>query len=250
MRHRSIQFSKYEERGAYHWAACERGSSSYSPPDEARYEVLVTRIESATNVLDVGCGDGYLMGRVSPLCDAVFGIDSESAAVTIAQEKLRSHANCKLVMASCYELPFGGERFDLVLLADVIEHLESPETCLQELSRVLTRDGTLLLTTPNWWPDVVWDAKHHVKEYKPEELAALLKPWFAKVKLSFFGPAIWWRIRKRLGKAFLRVFARHLYNPFLGQGTDPDNFAGILAVCQQPRIESTERSPHNPRGLI
>ncbi len=245
MRHRSIEFSKYEEMGAYHWAACERGSRNYSPPDEARYEVLVKRIEGATNVLDVGCGDGYLMARVGPLCDTVVGIDSEPAAINIARQKLGGHANCTPLLASCYELPFGGERFDLVLLAEVIEHLESPESCLQEIRRVLTRDGTLLLTTPNWWPNVVWDAKHHIKEYKPEELAALLTPWFSKVTLSFFGPAIWWWIRKRLGKVFVRIFARHFYNPFLAEGIDPGRFTGMLAVCQQPRSGPAEMSPQS-----
>lgn len=242
MRHRSIQFSKYEELGAYHWAACNRGSRDYSPPDEARYKVLVKRIERATNVLDVGCGDGYLMGLVSSLCHTVVGIDSQPAAVALAVDKLRNNANCTALMASCYELPFGGGRFDLVLLADVIEHLESPEICLQEIRRVLTPDGTLLLTTPNWWPNLVWDAKHHVKEYKPEELAALLMPWFPKVTLSFFGPAIWWWIRKRLGKVFIRIFARYIYNPFLGEGLDPRKFTGMLAVCQQTQNRSAETS--------
>jgi SAM-dependent methyltransferase len=238
MTRRSAPFRKYDEMGAYHWAKCQRGSRWYSPPDEARYSLIAGRVRSAKSVLDLGCGDGYLTALAGRRAEKVVGIDAERSAVAIAAEKLAGYRNCSLALASCYELPFGSGDFDAVLLSDVLEHLEAPEACLREVCRVLTADGALLLTTPKWRPGKMWDPTYHVKEYKPEELTDMLNGWFGKVTLSFFAPAIWWRVRKRLGTGFMRFFARHLFNPFLENGSDPAKYTQILAVCERPRSKT------------
>jgi SAM-dependent methyltransferase len=46
-------------------------------------------------------------------------------------------------------LPYADASFDVVLLIEVIEHLENHRTALGELARVLKPDGVLILTTPN-----------------------------------------------------------------------------------------------------
>ena len=46
-------------------------------------------------------------------------------------------------------LPFVADNFDVILLLDVIEHLSAPKTCLQEIKRVLRKNGYLVITTPN-----------------------------------------------------------------------------------------------------
>ncbi len=229
-----IAFDKYNAMGAYHWVECERSSPRYNPPLEARYNVLLKRIKKANRILDVGCGDGYLMSLVSPLCESVVGMDSGPTAPSLAAAKLQRFPNSRVVAGSGYELPFVGGSFDVVLLADVIEHLEDPERCLQEISRVLTPNGTLLMTTPKWRPDRWWD-RRHFKEYKPEELTICLKCCFSRVTMSFFWPMTWYRMYStRVGWRLIRIFARYLYNPFLREGDAPESFGQILSVCEQP----------------
>jgi 2-polyprenyl-3-methyl-5-hydroxy-6-metoxy-1,4-benzoquinol methylase len=46
-------------------------------------------------------------------------------------------------------LPYDGARFDVIVSAEVIEHLENPRFVARELFRLLRPGGTLLLTTPN-----------------------------------------------------------------------------------------------------
>jgi predicted SAM-dependent methyltransferase len=55
------------------------------------------------------------------------------------------------LVADVLHLPFRNESFSLVYFADVIEHLPSGEenTALSEIFRVLRKNGTLILTTPN-----------------------------------------------------------------------------------------------------
>ena len=229
------RFSKYDDLGAYHWAWCERRSRSYEPTAEARYAVLAKRIAGARRVLDIGCGDGYLTNVASQRCKMVIGVDTERTGVRIGATLLDDHANCSLALASCYDLPFADGSFDAIVLADVIEHLESPARCLAETRRVLAGDGRFLVTTPKWRPGKMWDSERHWKEYKPGELVALLEQYYAQVTLSFFLSAAWWQVRRRLGKASLRAFARHIYNPFMREGSEPDKFNHILAVCERPR---------------
>jgi len=53
-------------------------------------------------------------------------------------------------------LPFGDGTFDVVLTYETIEHVPWPEEYVRELSRVLKRGGTMVLTTPS----VLWEPVH------------------------------------------------------------------------------------------
>jgi ubiquinone/menaquinone biosynthesis C-methylase UbiE len=231
----SLPFNKYDEMGAYHWIQCDRNSRMYNPPLEARYKVLLKRLGTAKRVLDVGCGDGYLMGLVSPHCELAVGIDSELSGIKLASARLRPFANCTVGQASCYNLPFTANCFDVILLADVFEHLEDPDLCIKELCRILTPNGTLLLTTPQWRPDRMWD-RLHCKEYKPVEVRDCLERYFSDVSMKFCWPLTWsdW-YSTRIGFQLIRIFSRYLYNPFLRESARPEKFGQIIAVCQQVR---------------
>ncbi len=45
---------------------------------------------------------------------------------------------------------YGDEKFDVVTMTDLIEHILSPKSFLKEVNRVLKKNGVLLLTTPNF----------------------------------------------------------------------------------------------------
>lgn len=234
-----LRFSKYDASGAYHWIECDRHASQYNPPLEARYGVLLNRMGRARRILDIGCGDGYLMSRVSSCGDEVIGIDPEPAGVTLAADKLRRFGNCSVLQASAYALPFADDDFDVALLADVIEHLERPAESLREISRVLKPDGTLLVTTPKWRPDRKWDPLH-VREYRPEELSVCLKAHFSDVSMAFFWPLNWSSMyATRVGWRLIRTFARYLYNPFFQEGHEPERYGQIIAICQHPHKQNT-----------
>ncbi len=233
---RSIPFDKYDDRGAYHWAECDRNSSIYNPPLEARYEVVRRKIPRTRRLLDIGCGDGYLMHLLSEHCVSIVGIDSQHAAVVLASDKLRNYSNCSVMQASCYQIPIGNSSFDTVVLTDVFEHLESPEICLAEVCRVLSPTGSLLVTTPKWKVDGPWDHRH-VNEYTADELERYLRRFFDRVTTTFFWPNSWYRayitkIGWRLGGWFARTF----YNPFLREGANAERYGQILAVCDSPQV--------------
>lgn len=229
-------FNKYEMMGAYHWKECDRRSKDYNPPLEARYKAILNKIPQGSScILDVGCGDGYLLGQARHFAHRAIGVEFESEGVILASQKLSHDLGCRVLQGSCYQLPFRKHSFDIVLLSDVIEHLEYPDLCLKELGRVLEKGGTLLLTTPQYRQDRKWDPRH-VKEYQPSELNALLTPYFESVEIHYFCPIRWYRLYEtRLGWKLMKVFSRYLYNPYSSQGSDPKKFYQMISVCREPR---------------
>jgi hypothetical protein len=80
---------------------------------------------------------------------------------------------------------------------------------------VLTPNGALILSTPNWQPDAMWDASH-AREYGPEELHGLLSAFFQEVILYGCWPMWAFRLWSRgaLLRQALRFLARVGFNPF------------------------------------
>jgi 2-polyprenyl-3-methyl-5-hydroxy-6-metoxy-1,4-benzoquinol methylase len=237
----AVYFDKYDSSGAYHWDECNRRLTNwkrYNPALDARYELTVRSVAALGrrgDLLDVGCGDGLLMARLSPFANRVVGVDSERSAIRLAKDKLQPYSNCEAIHISSYDLPFADQSFDVVLSADVIEHLQDPAHHLQEVCRLLRDDGSFILTTPKWRPDRKWDLRHE-KEYRPEELQTLLTKFFGEVELKYFWPARWSRIYStRLGWRLLKLLALLFFNPFLGTSTSgPEQFGQLLATCRKP----------------
>lgn len=96
--------------------------------------------------LEVGCGLGYFSNKASRLGAKVSGIDIGPKLVAI-NKKLTP--NGKFIVSSASKLSFKDESFDVVLSTEVIEHVENQKAALKEMSRVLKKNGILVITTPN-----------------------------------------------------------------------------------------------------
>lgn len=238
-------FDKYESYGAYHWKESDRWSKTFNPPLVARYQVVSDRVGDASRILEVGAGDGCLTARLTRAGANVIGVEVDDTAVKLAAKALRGIDDCAIAHADCYQLPFGSKAFDLVVMADVIEHLDDPNSALRETARVLKPDGFLIMTTPKWRPDRVWDV-HHVHEYTSAEIDECLKGYFNSVELRYFWPLIWSRIYStKIGWRALRIYARYFPNPFLKVGSKEDTFGQILAICRKPSIDAQQNTDNS-----
>ncbi|MDB6081372.1 MAG: 2-polyprenyl-3-methyl-5-hydroxy-6-metoxy,4-benzoquinol methylase [Chlamydiia bacterium] len=106
------------------------------------------RIGKRAHVLDVGCGAGFLTNRLAVEGYAVTGIDISGDSLEVA----RRHDTSKQVIykrADAYALPFEDASFDVVCATDILEHVEKPELLIQEVSRVLRKDGIFFFHTFN-----------------------------------------------------------------------------------------------------
>lgn len=100
-------------------------------------------------ILDLGCADGQLSEIASSHGHKVTAVDmiapeSLSQNVNFIQHNLENGLPNSLT-----------EKFDLVLCADILEHLRNPDVLLSKIISSLTADGVVLVSIPNfghWYP--------------------------------------------------------------------------------------------------
>jgi SAM-dependent methyltransferase len=95
--------------------------------------------------LFVGCGDGKEALAFKKIQDSiVVGIDlNRNVFGCEARNKLN------LVVCDCLSLPFTNETVDFCYCSHVLEHVSDSRKCIEEIKKVLRRNGGLLLSTPN-----------------------------------------------------------------------------------------------------
>jgi len=98
-------------------------------------------------VLDIGCGNGSLSYLVAKQGCEVIGIEDSASGVATAS---KSFPECKFIYASVYDLPYSELEgsFDVVISAEVIEHLQFPRELIRSAKKCLKPNGSLILTTP------------------------------------------------------------------------------------------------------
>jgi 2-polyprenyl-3-methyl-5-hydroxy-6-metoxy-1,4-benzoquinol methylase len=103
-----------------------------------------------SRILDLGCSDGALGARLVAQGHTVVGVDV--AELKGVRERLSDFYEADLDAGIPDEV--GGD-YDIVLAADVIEHVRSPETLLGQIAGRLRSGGSLVASVPNfghWYP--------------------------------------------------------------------------------------------------
>lgn len=131
-----------------------------------------------SSILEIGAGDGALLGRLSDLRfgDEHFAIEvSTSGVEAIHCRALPRLVECKLFDG--YSIPYPDKRFDIAVLSHVIEHVEHPRMLLYEASRVakyvfveVPLEDTFRLPM-DFFPDEVG----HINAYSPKSIRRLVQ---------------------------------------------------------------------------
>jgi SAM-dependent methyltransferase len=153
------------------------------------------RFETADGlrVLDLGCGAGrhafeafrrggcvVALDRCAP---DLAGVATMFAAMA-AEGRAPASARAGAVRGDALALPFADATFDLVIAAEILEHLPDDVAAVAELARVLRPGGLAAVTVPRWLPEkICWalsSAYHdveggHVRIYRARGLRGLLR---------------------------------------------------------------------------
>ena len=95
-------------------------------------------------ILDVGCGLGTYVRKMSAFSDQVYGVDIDAEKVAEASHELRN-----IYQAPAEKLPFPDSFFDVVLLHEVLEHVQDDRAALGEALRVTRPAGRVVIFVPN-----------------------------------------------------------------------------------------------------
>ena len=100
-------------------------------------------------ILEAGCGVGAQTKIIAPKNpDSNFiSIDISKESVNEAEKLINSLGikNVEFRQADLFKLPFNNETFDGIVVCFVLEHLHNPLQALNELKRVLKKEGTLIV---------------------------------------------------------------------------------------------------------
>jgi SAM-dependent methyltransferase len=138
-------------------------------------------------VLDAASGEGIGLGELLAGGARVVGIDLDPGAVARCA---RAHPAARFACMDATRLGFRDGVFDVVVSQDTLEHVEDDTAFAREVHRVLKPAGVLVLFTPQALVEgAVPTNPYHLREYSARSLGALLRPYFAGVRLFGRRPA-------------------------------------------------------------
>jgi len=134
------------EPGARYWTRERLAASSFFQHPVYRLCRDLLRSRRARSFLDVGSGPGTKVAElIAPTCSDLVLIDQPSIRA-IAEQCVPS---ARFVEADLDALDLDlGRSFDLIVCADVLEHLKHPDECLRFIRAHLAPDGRAVLSTP------------------------------------------------------------------------------------------------------
>jgi glycosyltransferase involved in cell wall biosynthesis len=124
----------------------------YKPSPNSSHGIVLELIDDAKplRILDVGCGPGWVAAELRRRGHHVTGVD------LIAHEGVRDRTDDFFEADVEGGLPDEvGDGFDVVIAADVIEHVRNPDALLGDLAGRMASDGSILASVPNfghWYP--------------------------------------------------------------------------------------------------
>jgi len=192
-------------------------------------------IKEGDITLDAGCGNGRHSWEV---CNknhsqiVAFDIDTVSVKKNkYMLDSLRQQKgiedNYHLLIANVTKLPFKDGAFDKIICSEVLEHIPEDKRTVEELIRVLSKDGTIGISVPHYLAEsICWKLSGdyygfpggHIRKYKTRQLLDLVKA----AGLSVYGirhkhafHSFYWVLRCVFGVKKEKAPIPALYNRFL-----------------------------------
>lgn len=168
-------------------------SDEYDPHETAihlnRY-AFVKNLCKDKVILDAGCGEGYgayLMKSWG--AKEVHGIDKEPAAIQKARE-LFSTDNLSFSLGDLEGLECLGQKYDLLVSFETIEHLDVPESFLGKINSVLSENGIVVISCPNdhyYYQEESQSNPFHKRKYNFFDFKSMCEKWLGDNVSYFLG---------------------------------------------------------------
>ena len=159
----SAQFDPVKQQVAAHWGRRaahfdeDFGHSIRTAAERTAWDRifdLVLAGRGALDVLDAGCGTGFLSLELASRGHRVTGVDFAPAMLAKARRKAAQHgAEIRFEEADAEQLPFASGSFDLVVSRHVLWTLPHPEMAIDEWIRVLRPGGRLAVIDGQFDPN-------------------------------------------------------------------------------------------------
>jgi ubiquinone/menaquinone biosynthesis C-methylase UbiE len=136
------------------WVGARRILAQYDIQNIERVNLQLVEVigkSEGLKVLEVGAGRGYLCHLFNAKYpnNQYFVLEYELVNLKYGLKLGYFQSASFLSIGSVFCLPFRDGKFDLVIISEVLEHLESPEVAMSEMRRVLKTNGWIVASSPN-----------------------------------------------------------------------------------------------------
>ena len=165
--------------------------------------------KNAGSILEIGCGPGFMLKEFENLKWDIYGTERNKEQINIAKKNTKH-----LKVVNDIDDFKKNEKFDLIILFHVLEHVDDPIMMIEKIKKILKRNGILIISVPNLgsWQSLVFknnwyhlDVPRHLFHFEKNNLLKLLNKRFTLVNESFISfehDPIGWL------ESFLNVFSK------------------------------------------
>jgi ubiquinone/menaquinone biosynthesis C-methylase UbiE len=143
-------------------------------------------------ILEVGCANGSYLSQLKKMSKfEVTGVEFSPLVAGYA----RKTYDINVISGTIFDAKFQDSSFDIVIMRHVLEHVYNPSETIQEIGRILKKDGIFYGIVPNtkcievkifkkWWPG--WDLPRHLYDFNPDTIRIILeKNGFQDIDISY-----------------------------------------------------------------
>jgi SAM-dependent methyltransferase len=168
---------------------------------------------AGSRCLDLGCGIGVIADRLRPSVGLAVAMDLDWMLIS------RSPTELARLQGDGLKLPFCSAAFDLVICAQVYEHVSDPVQLAAEIERVLRPGGICYFSGPNR----LWPYEYHYQawllHWLPDSWLTRARVLLKRDHLSKVTLYTYWQLRRLWRRFAVRDYTAHLIR-------HPDRFPG------------------------
>lgn len=195
------QSQKVYNEMAWQYDSAPEGNYTRAHKEEIIKKVVLREGDS---LLDVACGNGYLIGEFSKKVKVnAFGVDISENMIAVAKKR---YPDCTFIVSSSTPLDFENESMDVITVSCAFHHFEKPQFFANECMRVLKKNGKVFIAEPFFPPVVRWVANTivfpfsktgDVKVYSQKKLCQFFKlAGFTEIETYISGTVLFFSARK------------------------------------------------------
>ncbi len=176
------------------------------------YKINKLRNLKGKRVLEIGCGYGSLMSLLADFGAKAVGVEVNQKSIDIAKRYLKGKKNLQIIRSKGGALNLQDDSFDVVILFDVIEHVQNPQKVVGECIRVLKTGGILYSEFTPFYSLI----GHHLYDITKLPIHLLPDKYVKKIVYGkkmdgIFSPEEYWNDYKGLNKLKISQFQEYVH---------------------------------------
>ena len=150
-------------------------------------EVVECEVKEGGTILDVGCGSGELVSRLSERGYRCIGVERDANTISLRAGRV--------LEGTAEKLPEMAELFDAIVYSHVVEHLVDPVTALRNAAKLLKPSGVMVIEVPNNasliadYMGLAWenlDPPRHISFFTERSLRELLQQVGLQARSTYY----------------------------------------------------------------